>query len=101
VVLTQQTDSSWSDISAAELAARNKAVARENIRSAALDTLIDTRARQVRDDPPPDLQRSRVAIRSAKTRQAWAAWHRSQAERHRQTLTDLIAHHESEALRLE
>jgi hypothetical protein len=85
----------------AEQAARDAAVARENVRSAALDTLIDTRARQVRDDPPPpDLQRAQDAIRDARTRQAWAAWHRDQAERHRAALTDLVVHHEAAADRL-
>jgi len=86
----------------AEQAARDAAVARENIRSAALDTLVSTRARQLRDEPPPpDLQRAQDATRSARTRQAWAEWHRDQAERHKATLTDLIAHHEREAARLE
>ncbi len=99
--MTQQTDGPWSDIGEAELAARNKAVARENVRSAALDTLIDTRARDTENDrPPPDLQRSRDATRDARTRQVWAEWHRDQAERHRATLTDLVAHHEREAERL-
>jgi hypothetical protein len=84
-----------------EQAARDKAVVQENFRAAALDTLIATRSRQVRDDPPlPDLQRSRDALRDARTRQAWAEY-REQAERHRATLTDLICHHESSAARLE
>ncbi len=100
-VLTQQTDSSWSDISAAELAARNKAVAQANKRSRALDTVINTRAKQLRDEPPPpDLQVARDALRSARTRQEWARWHREQAERHRRALTDLVAHHEEQAERL-
>ncbi len=99
--MTQQPDTPWSDIGAEELAARNKEVARENKTAAAMRTLIRTRARDTRDDPPPpDLQRSRDAIRAARTRQAWAAWHRDQAERHRAALTDLVAHHESEAERL-
>ncbi len=100
--LTQQTDGPWSAISEEEQAARDAAVARENRRSGNLDMLIDTRARQFRDEPPPpDLQVARDAIRSAQTRRAWAEWHRAQAERHRAALTDLILHHESEALRLE
>ena len=101
--MTEQTDNSWSDIGEAEQAARNAAVARENICSASLATLIDTRARQVRDDPPiPDRQRAQDAIRDAETRRAWAEeWHREQAGRHRTTLTDLIAHHEAAASRLE
>ncbi len=70
--MTQQTDNPWSDIGAEEQRARDAAVARENICSASLATLIDTRARQVRDDPPiPDLQRAQDAIRDAETRRAW------------------------------
>ncbi len=96
------TDDSWSDIGQAEQAARDKAVARENISSASLATLIDTRARQVRDEPPIiDRQRSLEAIRDADRRRAWADHHRAQAERHRAALTDLIAHHERAADRLE
>jgi hypothetical protein len=99
--LTQQTDGPWSAISEEEQAARDAAVARENRRSGNLDMLIETRARQLADEPPPpDLQRSQEAIRSARTRLLWAQWHAQQAARHRQTLTDLVAHHEREAERL-
>ncbi len=99
--MTQQPDTPWSDIGAEELAARNKEVARENKTAAAMRTLIRTRARDTRDDPPPpDLQRARDAIRDARTRSAWSEWHRAQAERHRATLTGLILHHEREAERL-
>ncbi len=85
-----------------EQLARNKAVSQANFRAGGLDTLISTRARQVRDDkPPPDLLRSRDAIRRAQTRLAWSRWHRDQAERHRATLTALIARHEEQAERLE
>ncbi len=88
-------------ISAAELAERNKAVARENKTAASLRTVIDTRARQLADEPPPpDLQRAQDATRAARTRSAWAAHHLAQAERHRRTLTDLVAFHEDEARRL-
>jgi hypothetical protein len=84
-----------------EQRARDKAVAQANFRAGGLDTLIRTRARQLKDDPPPpDLQVARDAIRDARTRSAWSEWHRDQAERHRQTLTDLILHHEREAERL-
>ncbi len=94
-------DVARADISEAELAARNRAVAKENTRAGALDIVIDTMAKRLKDDKPlPDLQRSRDAIRAARTRQEWAEWHRHQAERHRATLTDLVAHHEAEALRL-
>jgi hypothetical protein len=85
----------------AEQAARDKAVAQANFRAGGLDTLISTRARQLKDEPPPpDLLVARDAIRAARTRQEWAQWHRHQAERHRATLTDLVAHHEAEAERL-
>ncbi len=94
------TDDSWS-VGEAEQAARNAAVARENVSATSLDTLIDTRARQVRDDPPIiDRQRAQDALRDADRRRAWADHHRAQAERHRATLTDLIAHHEAAAARL-
>jgi DNA-directed RNA polymerase subunit K/omega len=86
----------------AEQRARDKAVAQANFRAGGLDTLISTRARQLKDDPPPpDLQRSQDAIRRAETRRAWAEWHRGQADRHRRTLTDLVSHHEEQAERLE
>ena len=89
-------------VGAAEQAARNKAVSQANFRSAGLDTLISTRAKLVKDDPPTiDHQRAQDAIRDAETRSAWADHHRAQAERHRATLTDLIAHHERAASRLE
>jgi len=100
--LTEQPDSPWSDIGPEEQAARDRAVAQANTRAGALDIVIDTRARQLRDEPPPpDRQVARDAIRAARTRQEWAEWHRHQAERHRQTLTDLVAHHEDQAARLE
>jgi hypothetical protein len=85
-----------------ELAARNRVLAKENKSAAALRTLIRTRARDTENDKPlPDLQRSRDALRDARTRLLWAEWHRDQAQRHRATLTDLILHHEREAARLE
>jgi hypothetical protein len=88
-------------IGQAELDARNKAVAKENKTAAAMRTLIRTRARQLKDEPPPpDLQVAQDATRAARTRRAWAEWHRDQAQRHRRTLADLIVHHEREAERL-
>ncbi len=85
-----------------EQLARDRAVSQANFRAAALDTLIGTRARQVKDDPPPpDRLVARDALRDARTRRAWAEWHRQQAQRHKQTLTDLVAHHEEQAKRLE
>ncbi len=88
-------------LGAEEQAARDRAVSQANFRAGGLDTVISTRAKQLRDEPPPpDLQVARDALRSARTRQEWAQWHRDQAERHRATLTDLVAHHEAEAERL-
>ena len=99
--MTEQPDSPWSNIGPEEQAARDKAVSQANTRAGALDIVIDTMAKRLKDDKPlPDLQRSRDALRSARTRQEWAEWHRDQAERHRATLTDLIAHHEEQAERL-
>jgi len=84
-----------------EQRARDKAVAQANTRAGGLDVVISTRVRQLRDEPPlPDLQRSQEAIRDAETRSAWAEWHRAQAERHRATLTALVARHEAAAARL-
>jgi hypothetical protein len=88
-------------LGAEEQAARDRAVAQANFRAGGLDTLISTRARQLRDEPPPpDLLVAQDAIRRAETRLAWAQWHRDQAQRHRRTLADLIVHHEREAERL-
>ncbi len=85
----------------AEQRARDKAVAQANFRAGGLDTLISTRARHLKDDPPPpDRQRGLDATRAAETRRAWSQWHRDQAERHRRALTDLVAHHEEQAERL-
>ncbi len=99
--MTQQTDTPWSDIGQEEQRARDAAVSQANTRAGALDIVIDTMAKRLKDDkPPPDLQRSRDALRDARTRQAWAQWHRDQAERHRAALTDLVAHHEEQAERL-
>ncbi len=89
-------------IGEAEQAARNKALRRENKVAASQRMLVRTRARDTKDDRPlPDLQVAQDALRSAEMRRAWADHHRRLAERHRQTLTDLIAHHEREAARLE
>ncbi len=94
-------DVARADISEAELAARNRAVAKENKTAASLNMLVRTRAKIIKNEPPIiDHQRAQDATRAAKTRQAWAEWHREQAERHRATLTDLVSHHEAEAERL-
>ena len=89
------------EIGTTEQAARDREVIRARRDDSALSMLIRTRAGIIKDEPPaPDLQVARDAIRDARTRQAWASWHRGQAERHRATLTDLVSHHEAEARRL-
>ncbi len=99
--MTEQPDTPWSDISEEEQRARDAAVSQANTRAGALDTLISTRARQLADEPPPpDPLVARDALRSARTRSAWAEWHRDQAERHRAALTDLVSHHLEQAERL-
>ena len=40
------------------------------------------------------------ARRDEEMRAAWASYHEGQAERHRRTLQDLIAHHETQAAKL-
>jgi hypothetical protein len=42
-------------------------------------------------------ERRHAEERREANRRAWASYHRSQAERHRATLTDLISHHETQA----
>jgi len=74
---------------------------------AELDRLISKRASQDhRPDPDEheELWKESVrrynARRSEEMRAAWASYHEGQAERHRRTLQDLIARHETEAERL-
>ncbi len=72
-----------------------------------LDRLISRRASQDRR-PDPDEQEElwKASVRAhnarirAEHRAAWYGWHLDQAERHRRTLEDLIAHHETQAARL-
>ncbi len=90
------------EIGTTEQAARDREVIRARRDDSALSMLIRTRARIIKDEPPPpDLQRAQDAIRDARTRSAWAEWHREQAGRHRATFADLVAHHERAADRLE
>jgi hypothetical protein len=82
-------------------------VARTGTVDAELDRLISKRASQDRR-PDPDEQeafwqasvRAYTARRREELRAAWASYHEGQAERHRRTLRDLIAHHEAQAARL-
>ena len=82
-------------------------VARADAAGAELDRLISKRASQDRR-PDPDEQeelwkasvRAYTARKREELRVAWASYHEGQAERHRRTLEDLIAHHEAQAAKL-
>ena len=71
-----------------------------------LDTMIARRARK-RDVDPDEREelwkasvRAYAARRREELRAAWVSYHEGQAERHRRTLEDLIAHHEAQAAKL-
>jgi hypothetical protein len=71
-----------------------------------LDAMIQRRARK--EDVDPDEReeiwkasvRAYTARKREEMRAAWASYHEGQAERHRRTLQDLIAHHETQAAKL-
>ena len=71
-----------------------------------LDAMIQRGARK--GDVDPDTQeelwkasvRAYTARRREEMRAAWTSYHEGQAERHRRTLQDLIAHHETQAAKL-
>ena len=71
-----------------------------------LDTLIERRSRKGEVDPDEreELWKQSVrrynARRREEMRAAWTSYHEGQAERHRRTLQDLIAHHEAQAAKL-
>jgi hypothetical protein len=71
-----------------------------------LDLLIERRARkgEVDTDEREELWKASVRAYTIRRRQemsaAWASYHEGQAERHRRTLQDLIAHHETQAAKL-
>ena len=72
-----------------------------------LDRLISKRASQDRrpdSDEQEELWKASVrrytARRREELRAAWTSYHEGQAERHRRTLQDLIAHHEEQAAKL-
>ena len=73
---------------------------------AELNRLIERRARNgdVGRDEQEEIWRESVrrytARRREEMRAAWASYHEGQAERHRRTLQDLIAHHETQAAKL-
>jgi hypothetical protein len=80
--------------------ARGEMVERE------LDAMIERRARKDGVDPDEREELWKVSVRAYTARQreemraAWASYHEEQAERHRRTLQDLIAHHETQAAKL-
>jgi hypothetical protein len=71
-----------------------------------LDILIERRARKGEVDPDEQEElwqasvRAYTARRREEMRAAWASYHEDQAERHRRTLQDLIAPHETQAAKL-
>ena len=72
-----------------------------------LDRLISKRASQERRSEPSEQEelwkasvRGYNAQRHEEMRAAWTSYHEGQAERHRRTLQDLIAHHEEQAAKL-
>jgi hypothetical protein len=74
---------------------------------AELDRLISKRAsHDRRPDPDEEHDLWKASVRAhnervrEENRQAWAAFHEVQAERHRRTLEELIAHHEAKATKL-
>jgi hypothetical protein len=71
-----------------------------------LDRMIERRSRKGDVDPAEreelwkESVRAYTARRREEMRAAWTSYHEGQAERHRRTLQDLIAHHETQAARL-
>jgi hypothetical protein len=80
-------------------------VARGELVEKELDQMIERRSRK---EPDPDEReelwkesmRAYTARRHEEMRAAWSSYHEGQAERHRRTLEDLIAHHEMQAAKL-
>jgi hypothetical protein len=78
---------------------------RDDVRDRELSRLIERRAESNPD--PDELEpgyvesvRRHNARRREENRQAWAAFHQLQAERHRAILEALIAEHEAKAMKL-
>ena len=69
-----------------------------------LDAMIQRRSRMVDPDEREELWKESVRAYTARRREemraAWTSYHEGQAERHRRTLQDLIAHHEAQAAKL-
>ena len=71
-----------------------------------LDAMIQRRTRKGEVDPDAREESWKQSVRRYNARRdeemraAWASYHEGQAERHRRTLQDLIAHHETQAAKL-
>jgi hypothetical protein len=71
-----------------------------------LDAMIERRSQKGETDPDEREELWKESVRrhneriQEENRRAWAAFHEDQAERHRRTLEELIAHHEMQAARL-
>jgi hypothetical protein len=71
-----------------------------------LNAMIERRARKGDVDPDEQEEHWKASVRAhtirrrEEMRAAWASYHEGQAERHRRTLQDLIAHHETQAAKL-
>jgi hypothetical protein len=83
-------------------------VARADTVDVELDRLISKRASQDRTEDPDEreeLWRESVRRHNERVREenraAWCEYHQGQAERHRRTLEELVAHHETQAAKLE
>jgi hypothetical protein len=78
-------------------------IARGEMVEKELDAMIVRRSRQKDPDEGHELWQKSVRRYNARRREemrvAWGEYHRDQAERHRRTLQDLIAHHETQAER--
>jgi hypothetical protein len=65
-----------------------------------LHGLLRGRTGDEREDLLKESVRRYNARRREEMRAAWTSYHEGQAERHRRTLQDLIAHHEMQAAKL-
>jgi hypothetical protein len=81
-------------------------IARSESVEADLDRLIERRSRKGEVDPDEQEELWKASVRAytvhkrEEMRAAWASYHEAQAERHRRTLMDLVAHHEIQAAKL-
>jgi hypothetical protein len=79
-------------------------IARGEMVEKELDAMMVRRSRQKDSDEEHalwrELARRYNARRREEMRAAWTSYHEGQAERHRRTLQDFIAHHEMQAAKL-